>query len=135
MSFREVFLRLNRWINTFRGAMICAIISFLCLLSYVREGDGSLMAWAMGICTLWYLYLARKALKTAAIDKEIEELSEDQKARIQEATDNVATVLLTIDRELTMAAREKARVQSNKRADQEAGKEGSDGRTDSKEDR
>ena len=126
--------RLRNFLHTFRGAMTMAIFCFVCLLLDISNGNEA-MAWVMGIGTLVWLYQARRALKDDSIDEQIDELTEDQKTRIKEATNALGDVIKEVDLELTIARREKDRVQSDKRKDQEAGAEGTDGRTDSKEDR
>jgi hypothetical protein len=99
--------------------------------------------WAIAdaVCCGYWVWMARRAIKRKAdgLDSVVDELNidltDDQKARIKAATEALRVVLQEVDLELTVAKREKARVQSDERADQEDGKEGTDGRTDSKEDR
>jgi hypothetical protein len=82
---------------------------------------------------IYWAWAGRRALSTKS---EVNmPLTPEQIAKIQAATDELHATMKEIDLELTIAAREEANVQSDKRKDKEAGSEGTDGRTDSKEDR
>jgi hypothetical protein len=82
---------------------------------------------------IYWAWAGKRALSTKSEDNV--PLTPEQLAKIQAATDELHATMKEIDLELKIAAREEANVQSDRRKDQEAGSEGTDGRTDSKEDR
>jgi hypothetical protein len=94
-------------------------------------------SWAIvdAVCCAYWCYMMRRAIKNKVAVADKVELTPDQRARIKVGTEALGSILKEVDLELMIAAREKDRVQSDERTDQEAGKEGTDRRTDSKEDR
>jgi hypothetical protein len=120
--------RISTFFRSFRGAMCMAIFSFLCLLNDIHQGS-EVMAWFMGICTVMWLYFARRALKDGGVTIEADaELTFDQRKRIRDATQVYADVLKEIDEEIAEAkaqavaealikAKEKADGKADKRSD------------------
>jgi hypothetical protein len=132
--------RYMAWCNTFTGALFWAAFCFVALLIDISVGRMG-MAWVMGACTLYWLWMTRKATKNKTKVK----LTPEQEAKIEDATKQFYASMNEVHREMEQykreaehiakVAKEKSDVQSHDREDQEAGVEGTDGRTDSEEDR
>jgi hypothetical protein len=128
--------RINKIITSFFGALGMAVFGFVSMGIDIAAG-ATIWAWVMGACTLFWLNMARLALKNKGTHESNVRLTDDQEQRIEIATREFHAVVKEVELELKRAVREQANVQSNQRKDQEAGKEttATDGRTDSKEDR
>ncbi len=126
--------KLNEFTSKFFPALVLAMFSFLCMGLNIAEG-ATFWAWLMGIATLCWLDITRLALKKKGTSESGVKLTDGQEQRIKTATEEFHATMKEIELELVRAAKEKANVQSHQRKDQEAGREGTDGRTDSEEDR
>ena len=135
-------LALHRWFHTFKGSLLLAGLSFLCLISDIQT-QSYIMAWVMGFCTVYWLWLAKLVINQPS-EEERRELTEDQQNRLQAAYNNLYKVMKEVQDEtkaediaLKLKAKEKenADVQCKERTNKEASFEGTDRRTDRKEDR
>jgi hypothetical protein len=96
--------------------------------------SGSSMLWVDVFFALFWVYMARRAIKREQDPDEIDvALTQDQKDKLKKASDILHTVMDEVESEvkaealaMRLKAKEKARVQSNNREDKEAGKEGAD---------
>ncbi len=124
--------KLYEYLTSFKVALLLAI------LGVVNVGmsayTGSITLWFDVIFVLFWVYIARKAVNRELGPDEFEvTLTQDQKDRVKAASDNLHTVIDEVEGEcmaevtaMRLKAKEKARVQSDKREDQEAGSEGDD---------
>ena len=129
--------RVHRFLTSFKGALIMCILGLVNLSMSLSMGSSM---WPLDVAfILMFAYFARRALKGGVDVGCNQPLSADQKARIKAATERLYDVMKSVDDELVAAAKQVTEeaddVQSDQRKDQEAGSEGTDRRTDSKEDR
>jgi hypothetical protein len=123
---------MRKFLSSFWWCLANALVCLWLLAIQLEAGD-TLWTWAMVGLIIYWAWAGKRALNTKRDDNV--PLTPEQLAKIQAATDELHATMKEIDLELKIAAREEANVQSDRRKDQEAGSEGTDGRTDSKEDR
>lgn len=123
---------LYEWLTSFKTCMILACIGVFNVGFSAHTGSPSV--WFDVAFVLFWVWMAKKALNRQLGPGEVEvALNQDQKDRIREASQNLNTVMREVENECMaevraakLKAKEKARVQSDKRKDQEAGDEGDD---------
>jgi hypothetical protein len=54
--------KINEIVNSFWGALLCAVFTFYVMLNDVAEGKEG-WAWAMGLLVLYWVFVACRALK------------------------------------------------------------------------
>jgi hypothetical protein len=108
---------LHKWLTSFKGALILAIVGLFNVAMAAYNGSPTLWLDVAFVC--FWVYMAKRALNTQAVDGQVKELNEDQKARVKAAAQAVAdathkldAVCAEIDAELkaeALAAKLKAR--------------------------
>jgi hypothetical protein len=124
--------RFCRWSISFKGALFFCIVGLLNVAMSLHSG--SMTLWFDVAFVVFWVWIAKRALRTQAdLDEFSMVLTQEQKDKIHEASTHLADVIAEVEAEYrqqelahNLKQREKARVQSDKREDQEAGTKGDD---------
>jgi hypothetical protein len=127
-----MFAGLHRWLLSFKGALILAIIGLMNVAMSLNSG--SITVWFDVAFVIFWVWMAKRALRTEAdLDEFSMVMTQEQKDKVHEASTNLANVMEEVEAEYRQQElehnrkkREKARVQSDKRKDKEAGPKGDD---------
>jgi len=83
-----------------------AVLSFFSLLGELGSDGSAGWAWVYGLLVCYWLSVAFRANKRGSSTEDLGDLSDDQKARIKAATDELHSVLVEIDKEMRAAHQE-----------------------------
>jgi hypothetical protein len=116
-----MFAGLHRWLLSFKGALILAIIGLMNVCMSLNSG--SITVWFDVAFVIFWVWMAKRALRTEAdLDEFSMVLTQEQKDKIHEASTHLADVIAEVEAEYkqqelahNLKQREKARVQSDKR--------------------
>lgn len=97
-----MFNKVGEFLSSFPGAMFMAVFSFICLLGELDSG----WAWVYGGLTVYWLFGAWRAKNRGSMEQLTDDLTDDQKARIKDATQAFHAVLQEIDDEMQAKAKE-----------------------------
>jgi hypothetical protein len=86
---------LYKWVTSFKGALILAIIGVFNVGSAAYTGSPTLWLDVAFVC--FWVYMAKRALNKEAVDGQVKELNEDQKARVKAAAQAVADATHKLD--------------------------------------